>query len=208
MIELGRWVIEQVCRDIGSWKAQGLWRDGWYASFNLSAKQLDDPQLLEVIERATQALGVLPRDLRLELTESTFVERRDQAYGLFDSLAGRGHLVCMDDFGTGYSSLSSLGSLPFSVLKLDKSFLDGLVDDPHRQALVSGVLALAAKLGLQVVAEGVEQSAQAQWLREAGCGWVQGYLYSKPLDPKAIREWLAQAASRSTHSEKAVEQPA
>lgn len=198
VIELGRWVIEQTCRDIGLWRTQGLWREGWYASFNLSLRQLDDPDLLTVIDASVRRHGVKVQDLRVELTESTVIERRDQAAGLFDALARRGYRLCMDDFGTGYSSLSSLGTLPFSVLKLDKSFLDSLMRDTNQQTLVAGVLALADKMQLSVVAEGVTEIEQAHWLQAAGCGWAQGYLYSRPLDASGIRAWLDGERLRET----------
>lgn len=187
---LGTLIMEMAMQAIAQWKAEGIWQTGWYVSINVSGGQLVDASLLGILEQLQQAAGIDNLDIRLELTETAVIANLEVANQLFPVLRNRGVALCMDDFGTGYSSLSYLSVLPFQIIKIDKSFIDGLLTQPQQRALIKAMLSLARELHMRVVAEGIEERDQAETLAAFGCDYGQGYHFSRPLPMAAATEWL------------------
>lgn len=193
---LGTLIIEMAMEAISTWKSEGIWQTGWYVSINVSGGQLVDASLLSILERQQQALGIDDCDIRLELTETAVISNLVVANQIFPVLRDRGMALCMDDFGTGYSSLSYLSVLPFQIIKIDKSFVDGLMNQPQQRALIKAMLSLARELNMRVVAEGIELPEQAETLAAFGCDYGQGYHFARPLAIAAATEWLQADARR------------
>jgi EAL domain-containing protein (putative c-di-GMP-specific phosphodiesterase class I) len=191
IIPIGGWVLEEAGRQLREWWAD---RSGRPASVevNLSARQVDHPSLLPTVERVLETTGLPPRAFTLELTESALMKDAVAAHHVLESLKALGVVLAIDDFGTGYSSLGYLQRFPLDILKVDKSFVDGLGHD-HGTEIVAAVVNLAHALGLEVVAEGVETPAQLEALRELGCDFAQGYLFSRPMPPVDLRWEMAVA---------------
>jgi diguanylate cyclase (GGDEF)-like protein/PAS domain S-box-containing protein len=173
---IGRWALGAACREATTWGP-----DGPSVSVNVSAHQLSDNDLIAAVGQALVDSGLSPRRLILEVTETAVMEDAEHAVGVLRGLKGLGVRVAVDDFGTGYSSLVYLKRLPVDELKIDRSFVDGLPDDPEDRAIVSSVIALARAVGLRVVAEGVETAQQRQALKDLGCDYGQGYLWGRPV---------------------------
>jgi EAL domain-containing protein (putative c-di-GMP-specific phosphodiesterase class I) len=155
-------------------------------SINLSPRQLEDPGLLPALEEALAVTPVPPASLQLEVTESVFMSNRQAAAQALERLAAMGLRIAIDDFGTGYSSLSYLHQLPAHGLKIDRAFIARMDGLPVNEAVTSAVITLGQKLGLQLVAEGIETELQAGRLRTLGCGYGQGYLFAKPMPADAV----------------------
>lgn len=196
--ELGNLIVDMAMTTISKWKADGIWQPGWYVSINVSGGQLMDTSLLPYLDTLQQRLHVTETDIRLELTETAIISNLDVANQMFPVLRERGITLCMDDFGTGYSSLSYLSVLPFQIIKIDKSFVDGILLQPQQCALIKAMLSLATELNMKVVAEGIETSDQAAALREFGCDYGQGYHFSRPLPVQQATDWLTRHQSRLT----------
>jgi EAL domain-containing protein (putative c-di-GMP-specific phosphodiesterase class I) len=190
IVQLGAWVLARTARQIQDWKRQGCWRAGLYISVNLSGNQLLDGHLLEHIDAVIADHGLLPGELRLELTETAVITNIEVASGVLPALRQRQIPLCMDDFGTGYSSLSYLNELPFDVLKIDRSFVTAMQTRESSQILVRTVLAMAQSMGIQVVAEGVETEEQAALLSSMGCPYAQGDRFSRALPAAQAEAWL------------------
>ncbi len=186
IVALGLKVVEIACTDLV--RARNASIQLPYISVNVSPKQLSDPKLVSSLMAALGRHGLTPRDLELEVTESSLMESQgaDEA---IQQLARLGFRVAIDDFGTGYSSLSRLHSMPVHKLKIDRSFVMQLPDGTNGAAIAESILSLARKLNLKTVAEGVETSAQADWLRDAGCQLMQGYLFARPMPFVQLLEW-------------------
>jgi len=178
-VQLGDWVLEQVCRQIAAWIAQYGFSPS--ISVNVSARQLQLPAFSEHIESVLRRHRIPPCLIELELTEHSLMQHHDQASVLLAGLKRQGVKLVLDDFGTGYSNLATLSGLPFDRLKIDRSFVAGVIDNPQSRALVNMILALARELNLTVVAEGVESLDQQSLLVSLGCDCVQGYLHAPPL---------------------------
>ena len=176
---VGEWVLRTALAQNRSWQEAGLAPAP--VSVNLSLRQFQQPDLLEVVSGALAESGLDPRYLELELTESSVMKDAARAVATLRELKGMGVSVAVDDFGSGYSSLSHLKHLPIDVLKIDKSFVRDMTEDPNDAAIVMAVVTLAHSLGLKVVAEGVETEEQLRFLRLLRCDAVQGYLLSRPL---------------------------
>jgi diguanylate cyclase (GGDEF)-like protein/PAS domain S-box-containing protein len=189
ILELGRRVLLQACRDAGAW-AQALACDVG-VSVNLSVKQLAQADLVDQVRRALDDTGCDPARLRLEITESVLVENAEGAASTLSRLKELGLRVLMDDFGTGYSSLSALHRLPVDGLKVDRSFVAAMGRDGRAGELVASVIALAHALGLEVVAEGIERPDQLAGLRALGCDAAQGFLFSPAVDAASLQRLLA-----------------
>lgn len=192
IVPIGAWVLEESCRQLAAWHAEG--RDMW-VSVNVSARQLGQADFVAVVERALRTTGVPPRSVCLEVTETAVLRRPEVARRVLDALRRLGVRVALDDFGLGYSSLTHLKALPVDVVKVDRSFVTDLVRSTEDRAVVEAVLTLARRMGLTVVAEGVETADQDELLREMGCPVVQGYLYGRPLPPSDVLLPDAPAAS-------------
>jgi diguanylate cyclase (GGDEF)-like protein/PAS domain S-box-containing protein len=183
IVPIGAWVLEESCRQLAAWRAQG--RDLW-VSVNVSARQLAQMDFVAVVERALRESGVPPSAICLEVTETAVLRRPDVARRALDALRTLGVRVALDDFGLGYSSLTHLKALPVDVVKVDRSFVADLVRSTEDRAVVEAVLTLARRMGLTVIAEGVETADQDELLREMGCPVVQGYLYGRPVPPAEV----------------------
>ena len=188
IVPIGEWVLDTVCAQMADWIA----RFGWSptVSVNISAKQLQMQDFVQRVESALARHALPPQLLELELTEHSLMQQHQRASQLLERLKRRGVRLVLDDFGTGYSNLMTLSSLPFDMLKVDRSFVHGVEDNAQSRALVNMIIALAQQLKLKVVAEGVETTEQQALLAGLGCEFVQGYLHSPPL-PSASFEPLA-----------------
>lgn len=175
---LGNWVIEEACRQVREWSAQGL---PLRVAINLSVHQLRQPDLEARIRAALARHGVDPRMLVCEITESVAMENTAVSLRVFEQLAAIGVGVSIDDFGTGYSSLSYLRRLPATELKIDRSFIQDLDKSRDARAIVEAVVRLSHALDLKVVAEGVETAGQQEILQELGCDELQGFLFARPM---------------------------
>jgi diguanylate cyclase (GGDEF)-like protein/PAS domain S-box-containing protein len=179
IVDIGRQVLEESCARLADW-ASHTDRD-LTVSVNLSARQLNDPGLVEFVRATLERYGIEPSRLVLEMTESTLVDDAERASDVFRALRDLGVSVAIDDFGTGYSSLLYLKRFPADVLKIDRSFVDGLGADAGDSAIVAAVIRLAHRLDLTVIAEGVETAEQVAHLKRLGCEQAQGYLWSRPM---------------------------
>jgi diguanylate cyclase (GGDEF)-like protein/PAS domain S-box-containing protein len=181
---LGAWVLGTATRDLATWHAQGL--TPLTVTVNLSTRQLEDPDFPIVVATALATAGIAPESLCLELTESALMGAGGSSLDCLNLLKDLGIYVGIDDFGTGHSSLARLKSLPVEVLKVDRSFVDGLGTEPEDSAVVAAVLSLAHALGLHVIAEGVETPLQAHQLSALGCAVAQGWLWSPAVPADQI----------------------
>lgn len=163
------------------------------AAINISGKQFQEKDLFEKIEQILAVTGLAPHCLGLELTESVLMQDVEVHIAKLKRLKQLGLLISLDDFGTGYSSLSYLKRFPIDEIKIDRSFVDGLLIDENDTAIVRTILAMAQGLGLRAVAEGVETTRQRDFLAKCHCDEMQGYLFSKPVPPQSIAVLLASA---------------
>jgi diguanylate cyclase (GGDEF)-like protein/PAS domain S-box-containing protein len=190
IVPLGKWVLNGACRQAQSWRQSGVADDAFYISVNLSARQLQDPALLEDVARAIEDSGLPAEALVLEVTESVIMEDFDVAIARLQALKDLGLRLAVDDFGTGYSSLSYLRNLPVDAVKIDKSFVDRVALDPAGAAMVRSVIDLSVALGLTTIAEGVERPDQLAALNDLGCNSIQGYLFAKPMSNRLFADAL------------------
>lgn len=192
MSELGAWVLNAAFSQWSQWQGHGL-HPPERLSLNISALQLVDPDFEGRLETLRRRHAVDARHIELELTESSLIADPEAAIALFGRLVRAGYSLAIDDFGTGYSSLSYLKRLPVSRLKIDRSFVRDMLDNPNDQAIVETVLAMARALGLGTVAEGTESEATSHALAALGCDAAQGYYYSAALSADAFADaWLKQ----------------
>jgi diguanylate cyclase (GGDEF)-like protein/PAS domain S-box-containing protein len=183
---IGAWVIRDACRQMRAWREAGL--AGIKVAVNVSARQFRCGGLEEVVVEALAHYGVEPRHLMLELTESMLMAGPEEAVARMAALKRIGVRLSLDDFGTGYSSLAYLSRFPIDQMKIDRSFINGIVTDPGAAIIATSVIALAHRMRLGVVAEGVETEAQAGYLRQNGCDEMQGFLFSKPVPAEEFAE--------------------
>jgi EAL domain-containing protein (putative c-di-GMP-specific phosphodiesterase class I) len=188
IVPIGDWVLREACRQNKAWQDAGL--PPMAVSVNVSARQFREKTLVARIASALKESGLDAKYLELEVTESLIMQDIDLAVSTMEELRGLGIRLSIDDFGTGYSSLSALKSFPVSRLKIDKSFIDGLLADENDRAVAGAVISLGQTLNLRVIAEGVETDAQAAFLRTINCDEMQGYLFSKPLPACEIEALL------------------
>ncbi|RDE07436.1 EAL domain-containing protein [Sphingomonas aracearum] len=182
IVPLGRWAIEEAARTLASWDAAHGGDCGVKLAVNLSAIQLQRDAIAPVVERALARRGLEGRRFTLELTESALVSDPDRIAGIMHALKGLGTTLAMDDFGTGYSNLAYLQKLPIDILKIDRSFVTGMLADRDKIAIVRAILSLAQALGMQTTAEGIESNELGQTLAALGCTYGQGFVYARPLE--------------------------
>jgi diguanylate cyclase (GGDEF)-like protein len=179
IVAIGDWVLMQAVRQAAAWGQSGL---ALPIAINVSALQFQQPQFVERVADALRLHELPPDRLELELTESILVHDADEALERLQALATLGVRLSIDDFGTGYSSLSYLKRFPIDKLKIDRSFIMGLPGDGSDAGIVRAIIQMARALGMQVLAEGVENEAQRRFLQDAGCPYFQGYLFAPALD--------------------------
>ena len=191
IIPIGEWVLDQACRQLREWHDLGF--TTLRMAVNLSTVQLHHTELPRVVNNLMQIYRLPPRSLELEVTETGLMEDISTAAQHLLSLRRSGALIAIDDFGTGYSSLSYLKSLPLDKIKIDKSFVQDLLDDDDDATIVRAIIQLGKSLGMQVIAEGVETAEQEAYIISEGCHEGQGYHYSKPLPARELAAFLKQS---------------
>ena len=185
ILTLGRWAMDKAAQTLADWDAKAGAKLPLYVGVNLSAIQVARDDIADVVAGALRSSGLSGTRLTLELTESSIVQDPARAIRVFEALKALDATVAMDDFGTGYSSLAYLQRLPIDVLKIDRSFVTGMMRDPDSVAIVRAVLSLADALGMKTTAEGIESVELATTLAALGCSSGQGYYFARPLEPDA-----------------------
>lgn len=189
ILQIGQWVLDQACRQLREWRDMGI---SVRMAVNLSTVQLRHAELPRLVDNMIQAYRLPAGSLELEVTETGLMEDVAAATEHLAALRRAGALIAIDDFGTGYSSLSYLRSLPLDKIKIDRSFVNDLLQDEDSATIVRAIIQLARSLGLQVIAEGVEVQEQEAYIVAQGCNEGQGYLYSKPLPASECLNYLRQ----------------
>ncbi len=189
--QIGQWVVQETCRQLAQWREQGL--DGLRVSCNLSARQLQETRFIDDVASALHRFGIDGKYIELELTESELVADLSAAREMFAQLADLGVALAIDDFGTGHSSFLLLRQLPVAVLKIDKTFVRGMLHNSADRAIVDAIIRMGRDLDKRVVAEGVEEHEQIEVLREMGCHEIQGYRLSHPVPAehfqRVVSDW-------------------
>ncbi|MCO8171096.1 EAL domain-containing protein [Pseudomonas sp. 21LCFQ02] len=185
---IGEFVLRQACRQACEWERMGL--EPIRVSVNLSVYQLRQGKLVSLVRQVLEETGLDPHRLELELTESQLLDSVEYIIATFQQLRGLGVKLAIDDFGTGYSSLSYLKRFPVDYVKIDQTFIRGLDEGSGDAAIIQAIIAMAHSLGLKVVAEGVEEQTQLEFLKQQGCNEVQGYLISRPVEAQVLAEKL------------------
>ncbi|WP_415885080.1 EAL domain-containing protein [Neptuniibacter sp. QD37_6] len=183
--EIGEWVINEACRQLGVWQEMGI--KTFPVAINLSGYQLSDYNLADRIKHACKQYNLQHDQLILEVTESVLMEQMETGISILEELSKAGFSIAIDDFGTGYSSLAYLNQFPASILKIDRSFINDIGTDSDMRVLDS-IIQLAHNLDLQIVAEGIETQNQLAYLQNKGCQNYQGFLLSKPLTPETLQQ--------------------
>tara|TARA_R110001592_G_scaffold319188_1_gene596645 strand:+ start:1972 stop:4434 length:2463 start_codon:yes stop_codon:yes gene_type:complete len=186
IIPVGKWVIQEACRQCSVWNAKGL--GNIKMSINLSARQFNDPDLIIDIQSAIQTYQISADQLEFEVTESLLATDIQHAIELLKSLQSLGSTIAIDDFGTGYSSLNYIKRLPLDKLKVDRAFIKDLPDDNDDKQITAAIIAMAHTLNLKVVAEGVETKEQMHFLQTLSCEIGQGYLFDRPISPEEFEQ--------------------
>lgn len=185
IVPVGEWVLREACEQSMKWNSKGYEMS---MSVNVSAIQLERDRVIDDVHRALESTGIDPSSLILELTESALMHDVDATLTRLKLLKALGVRLAIDDFGTGYSSLAYLRQFPIDVLKIDQSFVSGMVDAAESAAIVHTLVQLGKVLGLTTVAEGVESNDQRELLKAEGVNVGQGYLFSKPLEVSGVEE--------------------
>ncbi|MFN8526936.1 MAG: EAL domain-containing protein [Chloroflexota bacterium] len=191
VLPLGRWVLREACQQLRAWRDAHPGSALETVSVNLSGRQLQNVRLVEEITEILAETGLPAECLKLELTESVLMRDVDATISTFERLRALGIKLAIDDFGTGYSSLAYLKRFPLDILKIDRTFVDGLDRDGDSTAIVRNVIELAKSLSLAVTGEGIETPSQADRLRELGCQQGQGYYYARPIPSLEVEALLA-----------------
>ena len=180
IVQIGEWVIRDACARAAAWPGD------LSVAVNISPRQFSSPVLAQTIVQSLAASGLPAHRLELEITESIFIGNVERTLAMLHSLRALGVRIALDDFGTGYSSLSYLRSFPFDKLKIDQSFVRDLGRDTSAAAIIRAITTLAAALGIETLAEGVELESTMEALAREGCDLIQGYLVSKPVPDAAV----------------------
>ncbi len=190
IISIGRWVLQQACSQLAQWQEQKLCPPHFRMAVNISAKQFDHPQFLNILSEVIKSTGVDPNKLELELTESLLVKNMDAIIIRMNAIRAMGIALSIDDFGTGYSSLKYLKQMPINQLKIDKSFVMDLLTDANDRAITETIIAMATHLKMDIIAEGVEDAAIMDLLARLGCKHFQGYYFSRPVSAENCSQLL------------------
>jgi EAL domain-containing protein (putative c-di-GMP-specific phosphodiesterase class I) len=189
IVAIGDWVLRMACHELKRFQALGL--PQLRMSVNVSQMQFRHPDFMQNLQSALTDTNISPGNLELEITESVAMEDADFMLEILHGIRKLGISIAIDDFGTGYSSLSHLRQLPIDRLKIDRAFVDELTQDVSGGHIAAMVIELGRNLNLTVIAEGIEETAQAAQLKHLGCHEGQGYLYAKPLLPEQFVDWVA-----------------
>lgn len=198
IVPIGNWVLRAACAQLALWEAQPQTRHLTMA-VNVSVSQFHQPDFVQSVSEIVRLSGITPAKLKLELTESMFVDNVDGTVAKMNALKALGIVWSLDDFGTGYSSLSVLNRFPLGQIKIDKSFVRDMLVNNSNMVVTEAIITLANKLNLQVIAEGVETSDQLERLKAAGCHAYQGYFFSPPLPIDAFGKFLTENAAAVDH---------
>ena len=190
IVPLGRWALEEAAKTIAKWDKRLNCDAGFKISVNMSAVQMQRDDVVSAVSSALDNAGIAGNRMMLELTESAFINDPDGAKRMLEALKELDTNLAMDDFGTGYSNLAYLQQLPIDVLKIDRSFVSGMMIDKDKRAIVRTVLSLARALGMKTTAEGIESEEISDVLRRLGCSDGQGYYFARPLTPDAAYAFL------------------
>jgi diguanylate cyclase (GGDEF)-like protein/PAS domain S-box-containing protein len=201
IVPLGEWVLEEACRQVVAWDVQGTRLS---VSVNVSGVQITQPDVVSRVAAVLDRTGVDPSRVALEMTESVLMRDAEETLSVLRALKDLGVRLHVDDFGTGYSSLSYLKRFPVDAVKVDRSFVDGLANDPEDIAIVEAIISLAHTLGIEVIAEGVESLPQLQALQAMGCESAQGYLFSRPVPAQDVARTLVEIPAARRSDENAV----
>lgn len=188
ILPIGEWILRKACVQLKKWKEMG-WKE-FFLSVNISIKQLEQKDFADLVVNTLDELGLDPRDLVIEITETVYMENLERIFRNLKKLNKLGIQLSIDDFGTGYSSLGQLSKLEISKLKIDKSFIKEVHLNKNDAKIVTAIISMAKSLNLSIVAEGVEENEHTVFLRNAGCDMLQGFLFSKPVSPQKIEELL------------------
>ncbi|WP_428508009.1 putative bifunctional diguanylate cyclase/phosphodiesterase [Roseateles sp.] len=188
IVPIGRWVLQQACAQARAWQEAGLGEP--MVAVNISPRQFQHPEFMEMVRQTLQRSGVNPGQMELEITEGAVMDEADGSTAQLHALRALGLHLAIDDFGTGYSSLAYLRRFPINRLKIDRSFITDLMRRSEDAAIVQALIQLSHSLGLTVVAEGVEDLSQEACLREWGCDLMQGYVYARPVPAAQASEML------------------
>ncbi|WP_339475681.1 MULTISPECIES: putative bifunctional diguanylate cyclase/phosphodiesterase [unclassified Pseudomonas] len=194
IVPLSQWVLQEACQQACRWQAQGM--RPLYLSVNVSAIDFRQRGFVEGIARTLKETGLDPTQLELEITESVLMQNVDTTVAILKAIKQLGIRLAIDDFGTGYSSLSYLQKFPVDVLKIDQSFVGDLSIDSNDAKLVSTIISLGKSLNLHIIAEGVETLEQLEFLKKHHCEEVQGYYFSKAVEPQAFADWMTEWEKR------------
>jgi diguanylate cyclase (GGDEF)-like protein len=190
IVPIGQWVLEQACRQASTWRRRGYPLN---MSVNVSARQLERTEFVEEVQGVLRRTGIDPQDLTLEITETVLMRQPDTTASLLSELKALGIRIAVDDFGTGYSSLAYLRQFPVDSLKIDRTFITGLALSSEAHALTHTLIQLGKALGLQTLAEGVEDHDQVRELQREGCDLAQGFLFARPLAADVIERFLRES---------------
>ncbi len=190
IIAIDRWVLSHTAQDFQRWIQESHFDAPLTVSVNISSKHVANPDLADYVSHVLQETGLEPQNLKLEITERTILGYNEFTLAMFSKLQAMGVQLQIDDFGTGYSSLGYLSRFQVNALKIDQSFVDGIVDDSSQRDIVKAIITLTERLNVRVIAEGVETKEQLQQLRELGCEWGQGYLMAMPLRSEQVIDLL------------------
>jgi EAL domain-containing protein (putative c-di-GMP-specific phosphodiesterase class I) len=206
IVPLGEFVLHEACAQTARWRRESELPDGFVTWVNLSAKQLSAGGVGALVCDALERAGLPASFLGLEVTETALIQdghAGERARAELQELHGLGVRIAVDDFGTGFSSLGQLRSFPVDMIKVDRSFVQGIEHDAKDAAITANLVSLAHALGLLAIAEGIESDGQLTSLRELGCDLAQGFLFARPAPPEQIDRLLAEASEESGRREAA-----
>ncbi len=191
IIDIGRFVLDEAGMQLGVWQRLFTFDEPLFMSVNVSTRQISQPDLIDNLRSILERAEIKPGTLKIEVTETQVMENPELASRILNRIRKIGAGLSLDDFGTGYSSLSYLQSFPFDTIKIDKTFVHGANGDPASDIILKSVVSLAHNLGMQVVAEGVEEVEEAALLKEIGCEYVQGFLFGEPMEARDVQKTLS-----------------